>query len=376
MHLEETEEKRENTQAISRHVLRRKVKILAAVTAVSVCVAASAVIAAILIWLYYHNGTQPVKVSDRADVTAESARAGYYSQPEVDALIDTATKNTQEKTSRNLLSDIQKKLEGGASFMDLLRSLYPANIVMVDSNQYYFLPVNDSLKKNTYQDENFVQDDSGIVTYQENGTVTSHMGIDVSKYQGVIDWNAVKSDGVEYAIIRVGVRGYSEGAIMADDTFQQNIEGALASGLKVGVYFFSEAVSDAEAQEEAQFVLDQIKNYDVTCPVYLDVEDVKKDSSRTKNLTAEERTTYSKTFLETIAAAGYQPGIYGNLKTFALMLDMTQLEQYPKWLASYSLPVYFPYAYDSLQYTESGKIAGIDEDIDLNISFKDISAAK
>lgn len=371
MQLKETEtakENRESRQSAARKKLRHRVRTLAAVTITSAAVAAFSLVALALMWIYGVKGGKALfTVSNPA-----SQETSVYSQSEVDSMVASASEQASAQAKKSILDTIRSELENGTSFMELLRSMYPDNLVLVDSGRYYFLEHDTTLKQNTLSDSQFVKDDQGIVTYQEDGKVTSHMGIDVSKYQGDIDWAAVKADGAEYAIIRCGVRGYSEGAILEDGNFKQNVEGALQAGLKVGVYFFTQAVSDAEAKEEAQFVLDQIKGYEITCPVYLDVEDLKKKNCRTNDLTAAQRTAYARTFLQTISAAGYQPGIYGNNKSFLLLLDMKQLEDYPKWLASYSLPVYFPYAFDSLQYTEAGRIAGIDEKIDLNISFRAI----
>ena len=119
-------------------------------------------------------------------------------------------------------------------------------------------------------------------------------------------------------------------------------------------------------------MIDQLKAKEVSLayPVYLDVEAVSSSNCRTKDLTVEQRTAFAKVFLEKIAEAGYQPAIYGNMKSFLLMLDITQLEEYDKWLASYSLPIYYPYAFQMLQYSEKGRVPGISEPVDMNICFR------
>ena len=228
---------------------------------------------------------------------------------------------------------------------------------------------------NTYIDENFIAEENGMVSYQEDGEVLTRKGIDVSKYQGEIDWEAVKNDGIDYAIIRVGIRGYSEGGILEDEFFRQNMEGAIANGIPVGVYFFTQAVNEAEALEEADFVIGMLQGYELTYPVYLDIEDVKKESCRTNGLTVEERTNNAKVFLERIREAGYEPALYGNMKSFLLMVDLASLEQYDKWFAGYTLPIYYPYEYKMLQYSEKGKVAGIPAAVDINICFKDYENA-
>ena len=210
----------------------------------------------------------------------------------------------------------------------------------------------------------------GEMEYHLNGNKVSKKGIDVSKYQGEIDWNLVRGSNVEYAFLRLGIRGYESGAIVLDETFETNIQGATSAGVGVGVYFFTQAITVEEAIEEADFVLEQIAPYQVTYPVVLDVEDITDELARTKNLTKEERTEIAIAFLERIKEAGYTPMIYGNLKTFLVMLDMEKLEEYSKWFAYYTYPIYFPYAYDYLQYTEKGTVLGIEGEVDLNLSFQ------
>ena len=123
--------------------------------------------------------------------------------------------------------------------------------------------------------------------------------------------------------------------------------------------------------EEAEFVLDLIEPYEITYPVVIDLEEVTSDDARTADLTKEQYTQNCISFCETIKAAGYTPMIYGNLKTFMIMLDMEQLEDYEKWFAYYNAPVYFPYDFSIWQYSSKGSVRGIDEDVDLNICMKD-----
>ena len=152
-----------------------------------------------------------------------------------------------------------------------------------------------------------------------------------------------------------------------------NIKGALRNDIEVGVYFFTQAINEEEAREEARYVLDALEPYEVNYPVVIDVEAVSNADARTKDLTVEERTQYCITFCEMIKEAGYTPMIYGNMKTFMLMLDIEQLEEYEKWVAFYDEPMYYPYAFKIWQYTDEGKVAGITGDVDLNISFEEVS---
>ncbi len=192
------------------------------------------------------------------------------------------------------------------------------------------------------------------------------MGIDVSKWNGNIDWTAVKNAGVNYVIIRCGYRGSSQGALIQDSKFEQNIKGANKAGIKVGVYFFTQAIDKNEAVEEASMVLECIKNYNISYPVFLDVEP---SGGRADKLSKSERTEICKTFCETIKNYGYTAGIYANKTWLETKLDMSQLNSYKVWLAQYASEPTYQGRYDMWQYKDSGKINGISGDVDLNMSY-------
>lgn len=297
-----------------------------------------------------------------------------YSQAEVDALIDNAVEEAREKTAEEtgeaFLEQLKERMTSGEGTTDMLRYFFPDEIVVADAGQYYFFPILEELAKNTYDPEAFMADGDGVMHYYEDGERVSHKGIDVSKYQDKIDWEKVASDEVEYAFIRLGIRGYTEGDIIEDETFEDNIKGALKNDIDVGVYFFTQALSEEEAEEEAAYVIESIAPYQVKYPIVLDVESVTSTKARGNDLTREERTQYCITFCEKIKEAGYTPMIYGNLKTFTLLLNVEELEDYDKWFAYYDESYYFPYDFKIWQYTNKGKVAGIKGDVDLNISFE------
>ena len=363
----------------SRNKLRKRVRVLAVITSLSVIITFITIVVSVGVCVHYKKkaseleafAEQAAKEDSEEEATEAISDAVVYTQEEVDSMVTAAVTNAIDNADSELLQILRGRLENGEATMTILRDLYPEHVVMLDSGQYYFLPLQEDLAFNTYVAENFIADERGLVSYQENGTTITKKGIDVSKYQGEIDWAAVKGDGVDYAIIRVGIRGYSEGGIMEDEFFRKNIEGAMANDIPVGVYFFTQALNAEEALEEANFVISMLEGYTLTYPVYLDIEDVKKADCRTNNLTVEERTSNAKVFMEAIAAAGYQPALYGNMKTYLLMLDLASLEQYDKWFAGYTLPIYYPYDYKMLQYSEKGRVAGISGQVDVNICFKD-----
>lgn len=277
----------------------------------------------------------------------------------------------EDSVTEDIRQLLKKRLASGDSATYLLRVYYPEYMVFMDKGIYKFTEIDNSLKMNQLKRENFKVSDKGELTYSENGAVTSHKGIDLSVYQGTVDFSKVKEDGVEYAMIRCGYRGYSSGAIMADNNWSKYAKDASDNGIKVGAYFFSQAASVDEAIEEANFVIDTIKPYNVTCPVAIDIEDVDNKTTRQENLSPKELTDIVIAFCDTIKAAGYTPMIYSNITYYGGRLEYSRLEEYDKWFASYTTTLYFPYEIAMWQYTSTGTVNGISGNVDVNISFKD-----
>ena len=193
------------------------------------------------------------------------------------------------------------------------------------------------------------------------------MGIDVSKWNGSIDWNAVKNSGVSYVIIRCGYRGSSTGALIEDPKFRSNIKGAKAAGLKVGVYFFSQAVNEVEAVEEASMALNLVNGYGLSYPIFLDVEP---SGGRGDGVSREVRTAVCKAFCATVQNSGYAAGIYANKTWLNEKINTGSLTGYKIWLAQYaSAPTYTATRYDMWQYSSKGRVSGIKGDVDMNISY-------
>ncbi|MCM1007229.1 MAG: glycoside hydrolase family 25 protein [Ruminococcus flavefaciens] len=217
---------------------------------------------------------------------------------------------------------------------------------------------------------------NGYAFYKENEEITSIAGIDVSEHQGDIDWNAVKNAGIEFAIIRIGYRTYGGGEIVLDTTFEQNLRNADAAGIKTGVYFFSQAIDPEEAIEEADAVIDAIRPYNITYPVIFDWELITGDSARTDAMTVDNLADACISFCERVKSAGYTPMIYQNKNTTMFKLDLPKLQGYDFWLAEYGdKPTYY-YDYQMWQYSSTGKVPGINGEVDMNISFKDYSTAE
>ena len=195
------------------------------------------------------------------------------------------------------------------------------------------------------------------------GTV---MGIDISKHNGNIDWNAVKNSGVQYVILRCGYRGSASGVLVEDQKFKSNIQGATAAGLKVGIYFFSQAVNEVEAVEEASMTLSLIKKYRITYPVYIDVESA---NGRADGISKAARTSVINAFCQTIRNSGYTPGLYANKNWLTEKINTGALGGCKIWLAQYVAAPTYGGRYEMWQYSSRGSIAGIKGNVDLNISY-------
>ncbi|MBQ5782085.1 MAG: glycoside hydrolase family 25 protein, partial [Oscillospiraceae bacterium] len=195
-------------------------------------------------------------------------------------------------------------------------------------------------------------------------------GIDVSKYQPNVDWAKVKASGVDFVIIRVGYRGYGSGVMVEDPCFKSHIAGARAAGLKVGVYFYSQAVTIEEAVEEASMALQLVEGYQLHYPIYFDTEATGTGHGRADNLSTTHRTAIANAFCQTVQNSGYKAGVYASKSWFMYQLDYSQIAKYDIWLAQYAPVADFAQRYDMWQYTGSGSVNGINGAVDLNWAYK------
>lgn len=193
-------------------------------------------------------------------------------------------------------------------------------------------------------------------------------GADVSEHQLEIDW-AQAAPSLDFAYIRLGYRGYTQGGLFEDPYYEQNMSGALNNGLKVGVYMFSQAISVEEAIEEANFVLERLEGYKISLPVIFDWEKIDGGGARTDDLDPAVLTDCAVAFCETVKNAGYEPGVYFNRYLGYYGFDLSRLTDYSFWVA---VPGDFPdfyYASDLWQYTFSASIPGIPTETDMNLLF-------
>jgi len=218
-----------------------------------------------------------------------------------------------------------------------------------------------------FENDFYTPEGERYMNYYPNGVKSGRVAVDVSTYQTDVDWDMVKASGVDVAIVRTGFRGYGEeGKLVEDNQFKANLGGALEAGLECGVYFFTEAISYEEGAEEARFVLEQIRDYNITQPVVVDTEKIGTEGARANDIDNETRTQALLGFCETIEAAGYTPMIYASTAWFCQAMDIAKLGKYEFWLAAYGTPQ-FPYHVEGWQYNPSGDVPGIEGNADLNV---------
>lgn len=222
------------------------------------------------------------------------------------------------------------------------------------------------LEENPYSPEDFFY----LGDYMACFSAKTVLGVDVSQYQQQIDWQQVRAAGMRFAMVRLGYRGYTSGQLHEDERWEENLRGAADAGLQTGVYFFSQAVSEEEAEEEARFVLELLDGRELDYPVVFDWEYVSADA-RTAQVDAETLTRCALAFCRVIREAGYRPMVYFNPDLARSRIDLAELTEYDFWLAQYNDTMTFSYAVDMWQYTDQGTVPGISTPVDINLAFID-----
>ncbi len=194
-------------------------------------------------------------------------------------------------------------------------------------------------------------------------------GVDVSEHQGEIDWAAAAADGLDFAVVRVGYRGWSLGGVFEDLYFRRNVEGALANGLRVGVYFFSQAVTPEEAREEARFLLERVADYDLELPVFYDWENIDSGPARTSGMTGAEVTDCALAFAQEIEAAGKRCGVYFYRDLGYRFYELDRLAALEFWAGAAGSAPDFHFRHTVWQFSFTGQVSGIEGDCDLDLYF-------
>lgn len=237
---------------------------------------------------------------------------------------------------------------------------------------YHEAELLDDVPKCRYDYDRLMTENGYKYYVNQEGQSASSSGIDVSEYQTLVDWQQVKDAGIEFVMIRVGYRGYGEeGRLVEDAMYRSHMEGALNAGLDVGVYFFSQAIDEQETLEEASFVLERIEAYKITYPVVFDTEEIKTEGARTQGLSSGQYTENCITFCDAIEEKGYVSMIYANMKWMAYTLELEKLTDYAIWYADYEPLPQCPYEFRMWQYTETGQVPGVEENVDLDLFFEE-----
>lgn len=222
-----------------------------------------------------------------------------------------------------------------------------------------------TLPPNPYSAQDFAYDGRGYLSLTSG---EYQLGIDVSDHQHQIDWHQVAGAGIEFAFIRIGYRGYSEGGIYADECAGDNLRQAKAAGLQVGAYFYSQALNAEEAAEEAAFCVEFLQNYEIDLPVVFDWEYVSEEA-RTGAMDPVTLTQCAQTFCSAIENAGYEAMLYFNPHLAEDYYLLPELQAYPFWLAMYTDQMTYPSKIDCWQYTDAGTVPGIEGGVDINLRF-------
>ena len=226
---------------------------------------------------------------------------------------------------------------------------------------------------NPYNTEFFYLEDGFMAYHDENGKKISWLGVDLSYHQENVNWDELQNSGIDFVILRCGYRGYSEGGLVKDEKFDEYAAQCNARDIPLGVYFFTQAISVEEAEREADFVIDLIKDYKISYPVAFDTEYVSDAGARTNTEEIDEdlRTEMCIAFCERIRQAGYYPMIYASENWIRRELNFEALQDYDFWAPQYLEENDFMYDFTIWQYTERGFIKGVDEQVDLDISMVD-----
>ncbi len=360
--------------------MRRQLKGMTAY-AIAATLAALTAIGIIVVLILKYNGEEKTLKSEEQELSEIVAEDAALSE-EISDLKKTNDKLGEDvefyssvMSDSELRAQIMNLFEEGNSAYSVLKKLYPEKMVVPDSGKYLFFDIDSSIAPCEFQEEFFTYDEeSRRVGYAPGGEDISSAGIDVSKYNGAVDWPAVAASGMKFAFVRCGIRGYVSGEIVADDFFEENVTGARDAGLTVGAYIFSQAVNKEEAVEEAEFVLENIEGKGVNGPIVCDIEKIDNPDTepRTLSVSRDERTDIAIAFCERIKEAGYTPMIYGNIYSFLVLLDMQKLEKYDKWFADYitsdDRTPYFAYKFKIWQYLSGGACPGVNGKCDMNIA--------
>lgn len=279
---------------------------------------------------------------------------------------ETSAKDYTEKLKELELKEAEKAKED-----DLSENGTKTEVILPDGSSQWVM-INAYIEKNKYDYTGLVCEEP-YMRYYSNAKKISKQGLKLDDSYGSVDFSTLKKEGIDYCILRIGKRGYSSGAIAYDASFSEYAQKAKEAGLSIGVSFLSQAVTQEEAVEEANLVVQALQNYEVTAdyPIVFDMEYVVGDESRTKDLTKQQLTDIAKSFGEAIRNYGYVPLIYGNKYWLLRKLDLTQLADIGIMLSQEGDVPDYPYQFVMWEYSQEAKVKGVNQDVTMCISFVD-----
>ena len=324
----------------------------------------------------YANAVTTVSSDDMAEADETDSVISELGQSDVTAedldfwnmyKEDEEKKDSSEKESKDNLTKSERYEENAKALLeeeenkkledDLSEGGTKTKVTFPDGTEQWVM-VNQNIPKNTYDYTGLVLQEP-VMRYYEGGSKISKMGVTINGELGEVDFTALKEAGVEYAMIEIASRGYSTGKITYDDKYCENLQKATEAGLDVGVIFNSQAATEAEAEEEAQIILDNIAEFNITYPVVFKMELVSNDTSRIQNLTKTQLTAITLAFCKKIQAAGHTPMIMGNKFWLIRKIDVSLLSNYDFWLTQCEDTPDYPYQFAMWEYTQKGVINGI-----------------
>ena len=308
----------------------------------------------------------PYKNSDDPDSDPSSDTSLKKKDEKDEETMDSSTEPKDKKNRRDEDEEGEGSLNGDRADDAKDKDGYIA--VTDDKGKKTYYEIIKSLPQNDYDFENNLINENGMLSYRDNKR-EAIKGVDLSKYNGAVDFAKLKDAGVGFVMLRLGSRGYGTGKIDLDEKFVEYAQNAKVAGIQTGAYFYSQAVNEAEAIEEANYIVGAVSGFNVKYPIAIDIEKVSGDEARTDKLTNKERTAVVKAFCDAVKGYGYKPVIYASKEMLVSSLELEELSDYDVWLADYDNPTDYPYRFTMWQYSKTGKIDGITGDIDLDLCF-------
>jgi GH25 family lysozyme M1 (1,4-beta-N-acetylmuramidase) len=321
------------------------------------------------------------------ETTTTTAAGDTTSTAAASTTAESTTATTAATTAGNTTTGSSQSTTAGTTTATQPTTTQPATTVAAKKN-YRVLnlePVVETEKKSVYSDGWHTINGSkyyysngkaytgwneidGIQYYfSSTGVLSSKTVIDVSRFNGTIDWNAVKASGIDYAIIRVGYRGYGSGTLTWDSTFDTNMQGAIAAGIKVGAYIVTQAVNTQEAVEEASFIVNACSKYSISLPLVIDVESAGGGTGRGDQISVSTRTAVINAFAQTVKNAGYTPMVYASKTWLEGRINSGSISSYCKvWIARYSDTLGYSGRYNMWQFRSDGSVNGVSGNVDIS----------